>query len=572
MTDAAPISGLRGSYARVEGDPRTRPEPGVLVVPGTEELLHEVALRHLGRADGWYRRAGRIVHIGIDDRDKPLIVPVSAARFASRLSSIVRWQKINSEGDTVEIGCPPMIAASAYSAGDWPELPALVGVSEVPILRRDGSLWQTPGYDAVTRVLYAPKIKLAPIPDNISADMANASLFRLVDLLCDIQFEREEMRYMPLSAMAAIVFSEAAHPCPAHLFTAPQPGTGKGLQAQIISEIALGKAPPPFHFPLATPDERRASDREEEQEKRLAQAAISGVPALFLDNLPNGGWFGGPIFDRFVVAEDTVPLRLLGRNDAWIEVPWRAPFIVTGNQLHVPNDSRRRCWMSRIVPTCSNPSQRPLSSFKYPLRFGYCLEHRAELLWHLFIVVCHHAQQGFGKTHKRPDLSNFERFQRTISDAIVRAGGLDPSLCVLTVEDTLSGDDQLVGCAMRVLEKLGAHTNGDAKDGITATMFAELVWSSEWLESLKDKRPTMESEAVREAREVFTSNWRLHPEKKPGPKAISSRLGDLCGRVLHGSQIWPSDDPSGFQASEWRIAQHIDRKNQPRYTLVPPRG
>jgi hypothetical protein len=87
----------------VEGDPRTRPEPGVLVVPGTEELLHDVAMRHLGRADGWYRRAGRIVQAGQDDHGKPKIIPVSAARFTSRLSSIVRWQKINAEGDALPL-------------------------------------------------------------------------------------------------------------------------------------------------------------------------------------------------------------------------------------------------------------------------------------------------------------------------------------------------------------------------------------------------------------------------------------------------------------------------------------
>jgi hypothetical protein len=87
-----------------------------------------------------------------------------------------------------------------------------------------------------------------------------------------------------------------------------------------------------------------------------------------------------------------------------------------------------------------------------------------------------------------------------------------------------------------------------------------------------DNRPAFESDAVMDAREVFTANWRLQPSKRPGAKAISSRLGDLCGRVIHGAQVWPSDDPSGFQSAEWRIAQHIDRKNQPRYTLVPPRG
>ena len=358
----------------------------------------------------------------------------------------------------------------------------------------------------------------------------------------------------------------------AHLYTAPQPGTGKGLQAQIISEIALGQPPIPFHFPLAIGDERREGDRDEEQEKRLAQAAITGKRALFLDNIKNGAHFGGPVFDRVVAAPDKVALRKLGENHTMPEYHWRAVFIPTGNHIHVPNDSRRRCLEAKLVPTCANPSMRALASFRYPLEEKYCLKNRGELLKHCFTVLLHHAQQGFVKTHERPDLANFGRFQSVVCDAIVRAGGLDPSRCVLSADESLSGEDQLVGLAMRVLEKLGAYTGGPSPDGVTASDVAGLVWPAEWADAIKDNRVTIgEHVAIIEAREAFISAWKLNPSKRPGPKAVGTRLGDLCGRVISGSQVWPADDPNGFQTQEWRIAQHIDRKNQPRYTLVPPR-
>ena len=570
MTEPAPISGLRGNYARVEGDPRTRPEPGVLCVPGTEELLVDVALRHLGRADGWYRRAGRIVAVGQDDHDKPRIVPVQAARFSARLSSIVRWQRTNSDGETLEIGCPPPIAAAAYAASDWPALSPLVGVQDIPIFRADGSLVQTPGYDASTRMIYAPSVQLKPIPANISADMANASLFVLIDLLCDMFFETDAMRYLFPSAIMSLCARSISGPVPAHLLLAHQPGTGKGLLSSMISEVGLGKPPPPFHFPVLSPDDKREAERWEEQEKRLAQAAASGVRMLFLDNLPNGAWFGGPIFDRVVTAEDTVQLRQLGRNDEMIEFPWRAIFIVTGNHIHVPNDSRRRCIEAIIQATCANPSMRKLSSFKYPdLKLGYCLHNRAELLWHAYVVLAHHAQNGFGCTHDRPDLANFERWQQVVCDAIVRAGGLDPSSCILTVEDSLSGEDQLVGLMMRVIERLGATPGGTVKDGVTSSQISEHVWSQEWLDALKDSRPPIgEHQYIGDAREAFTSAWRFHPAKRPGPKALGTRIVDLCGRVLAGSQVWPADDPSGCQNREWRILMHKDSKGSPRYSLA----
>jgi len=106
LTSNAPASGQRKTAATIEGDPRERPEPAVLCVPGTESLLSDVALKHMDRAQGWYRRGGRIVQLGKDDADKPTIVPVSAPLFAARMSSLIRWQKYNKEGDVVECGIP----------------------------------------------------------------------------------------------------------------------------------------------------------------------------------------------------------------------------------------------------------------------------------------------------------------------------------------------------------------------------------------------------------------------------------------------------------------------------------
>lgn len=574
MNASAPISGVRGTDTVLEGNPCDRPLPCVVIVPGTEESLHELAMRHLSRAEGWYRRSGSIVQAGTDDEGHPTIIPVSPARFVSRLSGLIRWQKYNKKGEAVETGCPSGVAASAFTAGDWPALPVLVGVQDTPIMRPDGTLWQTPGYDPITRTIYAPTCTIPPIPDHPTDMEANESMAILHDIMCDFVFERPEMAFLVWSAVFSVLARTAIiGPVIAHLFTAPQPGTGKGLQAQMISEIALGHPPVPFHFPLITGDEKRESDREEEQEKRLAQAAMSGTRILNLDNLKNGAWFGGPIFDRVSAAPDKVALRKLGENHTMLEYHWRAVFVCNGNHIHVLNDSRRRCGEAKLVVTCANPSQRALTSFRYPLADGYCLKIRGILLYHCFVVLLHHAQNGFAKTHDRPDLANFNRYQSVVCDAIVRAGGLDPSLCILTSEDTLSGEDMIVGLAMRVLEKLEAYAGGRNQEGVTASNVADLVWPKEWQDAVKDNRPTIgEHNAIIEAREAFTTAWKFSASKKPGAKAVGSRLGDLCGRVLSGGQVWPADDPSGFQLKEWRIAQHIDRKNQPRYTLVPPRA
>ena len=107
------------------------------------------------------------------------------------------------------------------------------------------------------------------------------------------------------------------------------------------------------------------------------------------------------------------------------------------------------------------------------------------------------------------------------------------------------------------------------KDGVTSSQISEHVWSQEWLDALKDSRPPIgEHQYIGDAREAFTSAWRFHPAKRPGPKALGTRIVDLCGRVLAGSQVWPADDPSGCQNREWRILMHKDSKGSPRYSLA----
>ena len=49
------------------------------------------------------------------------------------------------------------------------------------------------------------------------------------------ELERQDRDAFTPNPISAIVFAEAGHPQPAHLFTAPQPGTGKGLQTMVDS-------------------------------------------------------------------------------------------------------------------------------------------------------------------------------------------------------------------------------------------------------------------------------------------------------------------------------------------------
>src|SRR5262249_57154066 len=63
---------------------------------------------------------------------------------------------------------PPLDAVRALLAREvWPrEIVPIVGITETPVMRPDGSILDTPGYDAATRLVYvlSPPCLVPPIP------------------------------------------------------------------------------------------------------------------------------------------------------------------------------------------------------------------------------------------------------------------------------------------------------------------------------------------------------------------------------------------------------------------------
>src|SRR5207249_2269315 len=51
---------------------------------------------------------------------------------------------------------PKEVVEDLIALGEWPALPPLEAVTEVPVLRADGSVLDRPGYDPATRLVYAP--------------------------------------------------------------------------------------------------------------------------------------------------------------------------------------------------------------------------------------------------------------------------------------------------------------------------------------------------------------------------------------------------------------------------------
>src|SRR5439155_21573586 len=90
---------------------------------------------------------------------------------------------------------PPIdIVRDVLALGAWPSLPPLEGLVEVPVLRPDGSVLTTPGYDPATRLVYKPiaGLTVPTIPEAPTPAEIDAALHLLFDdLLFDFPFADE---------------------------------------------------------------------------------------------------------------------------------------------------------------------------------------------------------------------------------------------------------------------------------------------------------------------------------------------------------------------------------------------
>ena len=287
----------------------------------------------------------------------------------------------------------------------------LVGITETPTMRPDGSIVQKPGYDAVTGYLYEPAEAFPPVPDQPTQADACKALLALNEIFVDFPYVSEAARSVPIAAILTLVARPAIEGAvPAFIFDASTRGSGKTLQTDAIAMVASGRMMPRMNFPI----------QEDELEKVLGAYALRGALFFSLDNVTRP--FGGGALDRVITARDTVELRVLGKT----EIPtlsWRAVVFATGNNMSIYADTARRILIARLEPTEEHPEQR--TRFAHDDLPGWTRRERARL-----VVAALTLHRAFFVAGAPPQdcarWGSFEEWSRLIPQAIVWAGGKDP--------------------------------------------------------------------------------------------------------------------------------------------------
>lgn len=182
------------------------------------------------------------------DETQAVVISVTAEYIRRQLSQRVRFHSFRRrEKEYVQVDCPKDIALNIAGQGDWPKLRPLAAISRAPFVRSDGSICETPGYDAASRVFYQPNAKFPSVPEKPTREDADRALSVLLKPFREFPFASDAAR----SAFVAHVLTEIVRPAietsPAFLYTAPKAGTGKTLLSEMPSRIAHGNAPAQHH-------------------------------------------------------------------------------------------------------------------------------------------------------------------------------------------------------------------------------------------------------------------------------------------------------------------------------------
>jgi hypothetical protein len=337
---------------------------------------------------GLFRRGEEIVHTpridedgyvavsrGERDLDGPAQVRVAGVdRVAARVQFSYSVVKRIASRKKVE-GCLFPGEAVRMVLGDVqlsPNLRPLRGVTHTPMIRGDGSVLDSVGYDEATGRLFLPDpgLSVGEVPARPTAEDIAGARTLLLKMVADFPFNTIHDRANFLGLLLTPLMRELIpSPYKMGVMNAHQPGSGKSLLAWILRTI---------HGGVLRGDTPK--DSEEFRKQITSILTTTTAPVVQFDNVRH---LEATVLDA-VLTSDTWSDRVLGatkeataRNDRL--------WVATGNNVTLGGDLVRRVLWVSIDPRLPNPEAR--TDFQIPDLKGWVRDHRGELLRALLILL-----------------------------------------------------------------------------------------------------------------------------------------------------------------------------------------
>lgn len=335
------------------------------------------------------------------------LLEIGRHSLVEEMTRVARFEREDRSGAWLPTDCPVTVADTYLGRqGQW-RLPVLRGLIFAPTLRADGSILQTPGYDAASGLLYDPLGEDFPaVPASPSRGDATEALAELRFAIETFPFVDRASEAVALSAFLTTPIRRSLPTAPMHCFSAPVAGSGKSMVVDMAAVLATGQRAAVI----------AQGKTEEEMEKRLGAALLAGDGIISIDNCSTG--LGGDLLCQSL-TQTSVKVRILGASKA-PEVPVTAAMFSTGNNLTLIGDMTRRGLLSSLDPQCEQPELRQFDV--HPV--NYVTENRGKL-----IVAALTSLRAFvvaGKPSQKPPLGSFEEWSRMVRDCLLWLNAGDP--------------------------------------------------------------------------------------------------------------------------------------------------
>jgi hypothetical protein len=485
-------------------------------------------------------RGGQMVSVVKDEKQRQVISGVTEAALRGWLSRSANYFRVTPTGGDVECAPPLEVVRDILSLppAEWGFQP-LDAVVEAPILRSDGSILTTPGYDPATALYYAPDpdLQVPMIADKPTAADIDAALELIGLALGDFPFadlEREEdcpSRANAIAAMLTPIIKPAINaPAPLALIDAPQAGTGKSLMADVISIIATGR-----------PGEMFSAPRDDDEwRKQITTALLSGSMVVIIDNVTRRL----DSADLAKVLTETSHADRAMRTHTKLSLPVKAVFFATGNNLQVGGDMPRRCYWVRLDAKTSRPFER--TGFQIEDLKDWAKINRGKLLAALLTLA--RAWYAAGRPAPRtPRLGSYEAWCTTVGGILQYAGinGFLGNAAELYAEADVESIQWEA-----FLELLDEVFYGDP---FTVAEIVSKLNATSWNGDTKRLEPTEQAMRIRAALPDYLADAvdRNGSFQRRAGKCFAERVGRRFG----DSQIHLKRDQVLHKVQSWKIAK-----------------
>jgi hypothetical protein len=340
------------------------------------------------------------------------IVPLQKAILTVIISEIIRWERYKKKGWQQVDPCPKVTAALLEAIGMWEGIPCLLGISEAPILRADGTLLSESGYDPASRLYVEGRTPPITLPETVTREQAREAAKRLLVPFEEFPFVDAEL---DPAVVLALLFTLALRPqvptAPLVCVSATSPGSGKGLLVEAANLLVRGRD-------AATMPPIQGRGGEEETRKRITALLSQGISAINMDNWTRP--IGGESMNALLTTTEWTD-RILARS-VTVTLPNCSTMIATGNNLSVKGDMTRRSLVIQLDAGVERPELRTFKERDLP---GRILRDRGDLLRDLFTVLKGYQQAGYPDRNKKP-LGRFEKWTAAVCGPIRWLGYPDP--------------------------------------------------------------------------------------------------------------------------------------------------